>query len=42
VACIPVHPGHIEDQASLWQKYRHLQAQGATAWAQADESGTAV
>lgn len=25
VACIPVDPKWIEDQASLWQKYRQLQ-----------------
>jgi hypothetical protein len=26
VACIPVNPQHVEDQETLWQKYRRLQA----------------
>ena len=26
VACIPVDPQHVEDRATLWQKYRRLQA----------------
>ena len=26
VACIPVNPARIEDQPTLWQKYRALQA----------------
>jgi|SRR5665647_3257029 len=25
VACIPAHPLWVEDQATLWQKYRRLQ-----------------
>ena len=29
VACIPVHPQHVETQESLWAKYRRLQAQEA-------------
>ena len=29
VECIPVHPGHVESQESLWQKYRRLQAAAA-------------
>jgi len=27
VACIPVNPQHVENQESLWAKYRRLQAQ---------------
>jgi ferredoxin len=27
VSCIPVHPEFVEGQASLWEKYRRLQAQ---------------
>ena len=26
VACIPIHPGHVESQDTLWEKYRRLQA----------------
>jgi ferredoxin len=26
VACIPVHPQHVESRETLWQKYRSLQA----------------
>jgi len=26
VACIPVDPNCVEDQATLWQKFRRLQA----------------
>lgn len=26
VSCIPIHPQWVEDKASLWRKYRHLQA----------------
>ena len=26
VECIPIDPKHIEDQETLWQKYRRLQA----------------
>jgi hypothetical protein len=25
VACIPINPAFIEDQETLWQKYRRLQ-----------------
>ena len=25
VACIPIHPQHVESQATLWQKYQRLQ-----------------
>ena len=25
VACIPVNPAFVEDQETLWQKYRRLQ-----------------
>lgn len=25
VACIPIHPAHVESQATLWQKYQRLQ-----------------
>ena len=27
VACIPVNPQHVENQESLWAKYRRLQGQ---------------
>jgi len=27
VACIPIHPQHVESPESLWAKYRRLQAQ---------------
>jgi ferredoxin len=27
VACIPVHPAFVEDNESLWRKYRRLQAE---------------
>jgi ferredoxin len=30
VACIPIHPGFIEDKETLWQKYRRLQAATAS------------
>jgi hypothetical protein len=26
VACIPINPQHVENQESLWAKYRRLQA----------------
>jgi len=26
VSCIPVNPQWVEDQVTLWRKYRHLQA----------------
>jgi ferredoxin len=26
VACIPIHPEHVESQDTLWEKYRLLQA----------------
>jgi hypothetical protein len=26
VNCIPVNPGHVENQETLWQKYQRLQA----------------
>jgi len=29
VACIPVNPGHVETQESLWAKYRQLQGTSA-------------
>lgn len=29
VNCIPIHPQWVEDKASLWGKYRHLQALSA-------------
>ncbi|GAB4398740.1 MAG: YfhL family 4Fe-4S dicluster ferredoxin [Rhodoferax sp.] len=29
VNCIPIHPEHVEDRATLWQKYRQLQAEKA-------------
>jgi ferredoxin len=27
VACIPIHPEHVESRETLWQKYRRLTAQ---------------
>jgi hypothetical protein len=27
VACIPIHPEHVETQETLWAKYRRLQGQ---------------
>jgi ferredoxin len=27
VACIPVHPGHVESRETLWQKYQRLMGQ---------------
>ena len=36
VACIPIHPEHIEDRETLWQKYRRLQGVGR---ARADSNG---
>ena len=29
VACIPLHPGHVESQQTLWQKFQRLQAASA-------------
>ena len=29
VACIPIHPDHVEDRESLWRKYRRLTGQPA-------------
>ena len=29
VACIPINPQFVEDQESLWAKYRRLQAQSS-------------
>jgi ferredoxin len=31
VNCIPVNPQWVEGKETLWQKYRHLQAQAAAA-----------
>ncbi len=28
VSCIPIHPQHVEDRETLWQKYQRLQKQG--------------
>jgi hypothetical protein len=28
VACIPVHPGHVETKETLFQKYQRLQQAG--------------
>lgn len=28
VSCIPIHPQHIENRETLWQKYQRLQQQG--------------
>ena len=30
VACIPIHPQHVESQETLWQKYRRLQNQATS------------
>ncbi|MBA4266552.1 MAG: ferredoxin, partial [Comamonadaceae bacterium] len=27
VSCIPIHPQHIENRETLWQKYQRLQQQ---------------
>jgi ferredoxin len=29
VACIPIHPEHVESRETLWQKYQRLQQAGA-------------
>jgi Fe-S-cluster-containing dehydrogenase component len=43
VACIPIHPQHVESQETLWEKYRRLQAVAVTiappVAASASESG---
>ena len=31
VACIPLHPQHLESNATRWAKYRRLQQQAAPA-----------
>ncbi len=31
VACIPLDPGHVESNETLWAKYRRLQAESAQA-----------
>ena len=28
VACIPIHPAHVENRETLWQKYQRLQKAG--------------
>jgi ferredoxin len=42
VNCIPVNPQWVEDQESLWQKYRRLQAQAAPSATVADVSGDLI
>jgi hypothetical protein len=31
VACIPMHPHHVESRPTLWAKYRRLQQPAAAA-----------
>jgi ferredoxin len=48
VACIPVHPAHVESRESLWQKYQRLtaralaEAPAAAGTAVAGGNGTAI
>lgn len=39
VNCIPVNPQWVEDQESLWQKYRRLQTQATPLAGGADGTG---
>jgi ferredoxin len=41
VACIPVNPAHVEDNESLWRKYRRLTAQAGGADAPAEPDAAA-
>jgi len=38
VACIPLHPDHIENRETLWQKYQRLQKAGQPLSASTDVS----